>query len=358
MSENVILTNSIFNDLIEAATFASSADNMQPWEFRKKDQTIEVFMAESRKLPTDVDNMFSWISIGAAIQNIVEKASSIGLKAIIESSFEEAMHETVATIKFSAVTGENNLGKWIPERTTNRNPFINKSLGEKDISDLTECIANIKAGLYWTTDQSDFNKVSAMDANLSYIRMEYRLFHDELFNILRFSQKEMERTGYGLSFESLGIPPAAMFFAKMLKNWTINKAISKLGIGKLVAKDLASKLRKCGAICLITSKHHDPAGYIEAGRAMERIWLLAGSKGLSVHPYGVLPQYLTKSEMEPHTFLPRYLDQINKQRATFYSIFPRARNQYPAIILRIGKASAQNTRSNIRLSPQQVMREM
>ena len=66
-----ILTDQLFNELIKSASLAPSADNMQPWEFRRNGDSVEVFAATKRMLPTDVSGMFTWVSIGAAIQNIV-----------------------------------------------------------------------------------------------------------------------------------------------------------------------------------------------------------------------------------------------------------------------------------------------
>ena len=89
----------------------------------------------------------------------------------------------------------------------------------------------------------------------------YLLNFDEALKIARnytrvgrFTQKEIESTRYGLDFESLGVPDFAVIAARQLQHWAINRTISRLGIGRLVAKSLAAKIRHSGALCLITAR--------------------------------------------------------------------------------------------------------
>lgn len=353
-----MLSENLFLELVKAASLASSADNMQPWEFRKRADAIEVFCAHSRTLPTDVNNMFAWMSIGAAIQNLVVAAGAHEMSATVEYNPPDQVEELAAVVRFSAGAGDRGrMVEWIPLRTTNRSPFEPIPLNPSLLSKLTQSLHGLEAGIHWTTAASDLERLAVLDANSSYIRLEHWPLYDELFDILRFSREEVESTRYGLDFESLGVPAAAVFIARQLRYAVVNKAVSRLGIGRLIAKMLASRLPKAGAICLVTALQRNPVAYMEAGRAMEQLWLAATAEGLSVHPYGVLPQYLTKVEVEPGTFLPGHAAIIENHREPFFSIFPGAKSEFPAIVLRVGKAERQSARSNIRLRPEEIIRQ-
>ena len=352
-----MLSEKLFTELVTAASLASSADNMQPWEFRKQADTIQVFCVPSRMLPTDVNDMFAWISIGAAIQNIVVAAAARGLRTTVEYNALEQIHEFAAVIRFLPGGTDDHLADWIARRATNRMPYQTSALSPSLIAKLTDSIEGLKADLYWTTRASELELMATMDANSSYIRLEHKPLYDELFDILCFTQKEIENTRYGLDFQSLEVPAAAMFIARQLQRWSIYNMVSRLGTGKIIAKNLSSRLRKAGALCLVTAQRCDPIAYMEAGRAMQQLWLAATAEGLSIQPYGVLPQYLTKVEVEPETFLPQYAASIQNQREPFFSIFPGAKEQYPAIVLRLGYAAKQSPRSNIRLRPEQIIRQ-
>jgi len=350
-----MLTDQLFKELIKSASMAPSADNMQPWEFRRQSDTVEVYSAVQRMLPTDVSGMFTWVSIGAAIQNIVVISAAHGFKADAEYISPGKAGQPVAVIRLSPGIVKCHLAEWIPQRATNRNNYEALPLEDSVISGLTQSISGLDAGVHWMTEPTGFRLMASMDANSSFIRLEHKPLHDELFDILRFSRKQIEATRYGLDYESLGVPAVAVFIARQLQHWSINKAVSQSGIGRLVAKMLSSKLLKAGALCLITAKRRDPAGYMEAGRTMEQLWLAAAARGLSTHPYGALPQYLTKAEVEPETFLPGHLAVIRSHRAPFYSIFPGAEKEYPAIVLRMGMTKKQSGRSDFRLSPDEII---
>ncbi len=351
-----ILTDQLFSELIRSASLAPSADNMQPWEFSRNEDTIEVFRASQRMLPTDVSGMFTMVSIGAAIQNIVAASAANGFKAEVEYNSPAKNNEMVAVIKLSLGKADCRLADCIPLRATNRNDYSTHPPELSMISGLVQSIEGLNAGIHWMTKPAGFRLMASMDANSSFIRLEHKPLHDELFSILRFSRKQVEETRFGLDYESLGVPAVAVFIARQLQHWSVNKIVSKSGAGRLVAKMLSMKLIKSGALCLISARRRDATGYMEAGRAMEQLWLAATAAGLSVHPYGALPQYLTKAEVEPETFLPEHLALIRSHREPFYSLFPGAEKEYPAIVLRMGMAKKQSARSDVRLRSEAIIR--
>ena len=73
------ISTQLLRRLIEAAGKAPSPDNNQPWAFGRLDNAIQVFHRRERALPSDVRDMFSWIAIGAAIENLALAASANAL---------------------------------------------------------------------------------------------------------------------------------------------------------------------------------------------------------------------------------------------------------------------------------------
>ncbi|NLI36640.1 MAG: hypothetical protein GX416_09050 [Bacteroidales bacterium] len=350
-----MLTEELFLALVEQASLAPSADNMQPWEFRRKNDSIEVYCSPLRMLPTDALSMFSWISIGAAIQNIVLAATKYNLCAKVIYKEVEDTTEPVAVITFSIGTTKSALTDFIRIRNTNRNPFQLESIETNCMERLNQSVEKFDARIHWTTDYKHFKQMAYMDAHSSYIRLAHKPLHDELFHILRFTTKEVNEKHYGLTFESLEVPTIAVRFAKQLRYWSINQMISNLGIGRLVAKHLSTKLMRAGGICLITVSRRNRIAYIEAGRAIEQLWLTVTAEGLSAQPYGVLPQYFTKKDIEPDFFPPLYKKAITAHEKPFYSIFPNAKNEFPALVLRLGRTDKPSLRSDERLPIEEII---
>src|SRR5512133_1624480 len=159
-----MLTDQLFKELIKSAAMAPSADNMQPWEFRRQCDAVEVFPALQRMQPTDVSDMFTWVSIGAAIQNIVVTSSAYGLEPSVEYLSPGKTDQAVAVIKLSPGITDGFLAEWISQRATNRNNYKAEPLEDSVISELTQNIYGLNAAMHWTKDPKSFRLMASMDA--------------------------------------------------------------------------------------------------------------------------------------------------------------------------------------------------
>ena len=351
-----MLTDRIFAELVEAGARAPSADNMQGWEFARHDGAIAIHLARQRMLPTDVGKMFGWVGVGAAAENVVIAAARRGLTARVECRVHGQAVDQPVLVRLAPGGVDDPLADRIAERVTNRCAYDDAPLATPLLDQLAGSVRALDAGVHWATGRANLEQMAAMDASSTYIRLEHRPLHDELFDVLRFSRREVEQTRHGLDFASLGVPFVLVSMARLLRHWSINKLVSRLGLGHVVARLLASRLRTAGALCLITARRPGAAGYVEAGRAMERLWLAATARGLAVQPHGVLPQYLTKAAVEPATLLPRYVAAIDAQRAPFERLFPAAAGERPAIVLRVGRPLGTPAQRSVRLPLDQIVR--
>lgn len=359
-----MITEALLDRLVAAASRAPSADNMQAWVFAGADDAIEVHLEPSRVLPTDVDAMFAWVGLGAAVENLVIAAGHEGFSATVDCGALEGQPGSEApvaeagapvVVRLSAGGSDHHLAAWIEHRETNRGPFDDAPLDPDTLAGLTDAVAELDAGVHWVSGRAALDQLASMDARSTYIRLEHPPLHDELFDILRFSRRELEQTRFGLEFQSLGMPDALVSLARLLRYPSVMKVVSRLGIGHAVARRLSARLRQAGAVCLVTARRPGPAGYLEAGRAMERLWLEATARGLAVQPHGVLPQYLTKLVVEPDGFSPRFAEAMRQHREPFHALFPEARGEHPAMVLRLGRPREYPARRSLRLPVDRVV---
>lgn len=362
-----MISEDLLDRLVAAASRAPSADNMQAWAFARAGDTVNVYLEPSRVLPTDVNAMFAWVGLGAAVENLVITAEHEGFGTAVDcralgagepgsSSPALGLSGTPVTVRLSPNGSDSPLAGWIARRETNRGLYDDAPLDAATLDELTHAVGHLDAGVHWAGGHANLNRMASMDAQSTYIRLEHRPLHDELFDILRFSRRELEKTRFGLDFESLGVPYALVSMARLLRYPSVMKVVSRLGIGRFIARQLAVRLRASGAVCLVTARQSGPAGYVEAGRAMERLWLAATARGLAVQPHGVLPQYLTKLEVEPEGFLPVYAEAMRRHREPFRALFPGARGELPAIVLRVGRPREQPPRRSLRLPVNRLIR--
>jgi len=372
-----MLTEPLLNRLAAAVSRAPSADNMQAWALTAAGDAVELALDPARILPTDVQAMFAWVGLGAAVENLVLAAGREGFDAVVDYARLDAAaaarsrdHDprTAPVVVRLAPKGPHpgitggqdpdqpGLAEWIDRRQTDRGRFDATPLPPDTVEDLTGAAAGLQAGVHWVAGRAGLAELARLDARSTYIRLEHPPLHDELFDILRFSRRDLERTRYGLEFEGLGVPRALVWLARLLRHRWAMVLVSRLGIGRAIARQLAGRLRAAGAVCLLTALRPGPAGYVEAGRAMERLWLQATARGLAVQPHGVLPQYLTKLEAEPDGFSPRFADVMRAHRAPFDQLFPAARGERPAIVLRIGRPRGRTPRRTLRLPVSAILR--
>jgi nitroreductase len=349
-----MLPSARFQAIVEAAARAPSADNMQAWAFRRRADGIDVLLDRSRLLPTDAADMFGWIGVGAAVENATIAAAREGLAARVEPPADA---DAPVVLRLSRDGADDPLAEVLPLRETNRAPYDDAPLPPALLDALAGAARGRDAGVHWIAGRAGLERVAEMDAGSTFIRLEHAPLRDELFDVLRYTREEVERTRFGLDFESLGVPPVFARIARRLRRSALVKVASRLGLGRVMARQMADRLRTAGALCLVTARRGGPAGYVEAGRAMERIWLAATAAGLAVQPHGVLPQYLTKVEVEPGSFLPRHAAILGALRGPFDALFPEARAERPAILLRVGRPTAAPARRSVRLPMERLVRE-
>lgn len=351
----MVINNEVFREMVNAATMAPSSDNMQPWEFINYGTCIEVRCVKERLLKIDVMDMFSWISIGAAIENIVNYSAKIGLNAIVEYN-SDPYKIWAARITFKEDKNIEHFADVIESRTTNRSKFSNNKIGDHIFNKLSKSISNLSCGVSWTNDDVKQGQISQIDEIFSAILLEHAPLFDGFFDTLLFTKKDIENIRVGMDIKSLDIPFLFAFIAKRLKGLKLNRIISRLGMGRFIARTLSSRLKQCGGIIYITAREQSPVGFLEVGRAFERIWLAVTKKDLSAHPYGVIPQYLTMSKIKPESFLDKHIPVIEECRKKFSNIFPEVKGEYPGVMLRIGYTTKISIRTTIRLWPDQVIK--
>ncbi len=351
------MTDDLFGELVAMAARAPSADNMQAWSFGRRGECIEVYLEPSRMLPTDVHGMFGWIGIGAAVENLVIAAARRGFSTSVECAVDPTGERPSVVLQLSLGGSDDPLADVLLERATHRGPYEASPLDAVTLTALTEAAGGVDAGVSWATGAENLKRLARLDASSTWIRLEHQPLKEELFDVLRFTDAEVESTRYGLDFGSLGVPLVFRLLARQLRHGWAHWAACRLGLARLVAFLLASSLRAAGALCLISSSGRHPEGYIAAGRAMERIWLAATALGLGVQPHGVLPQYLTKVEDEPEGFLPAHVRVLNGLREPFDAVFPQGRGGHPAMVLRVGRPRGASDARSVRLRPEQLIRD-
>ncbi len=340
-----MLSRERFRALVAAAHKAPSPDNLQGWAFGLRDGAIEVRLPDAHRLPTDVGDMFSWIGIGAALENLMLQAGAEGLTAAVEvvptsgqGSAGEAAGQLAARVTVAEGGVRDPLVDQLDARVTNRKPFDSEPLDPSLCQRLQTAAVAPGVSLQLLTSKQERTRLGALVADNDWIRMSHQPFHAELFSVFRLSRTEAVTRGDGLDLASLELPVPAGLFLRLVGKWPAAKMLNRIGLAKGFAKGSGNGVVASGAAGLVSTSGDANRDYVAAGRAFQRIWLTATALGLGFQPLGGLSQYLTKVRKERSTFLPEHAAHLDTLQAPFREIFGLG-NGHPALMFRVGRAS-------------------
>lgn len=343
-------------ELIHAATLAPSPDNNQPWQFELlSDGELLLLHDRTRALPSDVNDMFSMIALGAALENLCLAAGRRGWRALVHHPADFGPdaegREVVAVVRFAEGGTLDPLADFIQQRVTCRKPYSRQPVEETFLREMEASIADHPAlRLHWISDRPRIRKLAWLVAAADRIRFEHESFHAELYRQLRFTPKEAEETRDGLDVRCLELPPGGATVLSWLREWPRMRRLNRLGLSRLMSLASAVQVWRTGTVGLLSTAEVSPMRYLSGGRALQRVWLTSSKLGLSFHPLGSLPIYRARLAIpragEHATNHPDLLKVLN-QRIDL--LFPRAVGKGIVMLFRLGQSTTPSIHS-IRLS--------
>ena len=331
-----------FAALVEAARLAPSPDNNQPWAFRLTKAGIDLFHVRDRAIRSDVEHMFAWLAIGAAIENIALAASKIGHTTevdAVQTPAGEAALECVTRLRLSPGAEPDPLADQMVLRTTNRKPYGKTPIEQVVRERLSAAADRPGIRVDWFVDRGAIGELSKLVQSADRIRFETPSFHEELFDVLRFSREDVERTRDGLDVRTLEMPRVAWPLIRWLRRWPRMRTMNRLGASAMFAKMAAQQVRATGALAIISTDEPGDSAYLEGGRAMQRLWLAASAEGLAVQPLGSVPLFVRAGRVDPDRFAAPHREAMRRVSERLSKLMPDAGRRTPVMLMRLGRCT-------------------
>jgi hypothetical protein len=343
----MLLDDHIRNTILNAALYAPSADNSQPWQFTwRENGDLSIFCdpALSGKA-TDKTYVLTDLAIGAVLESIRLQAPLLGFRTEI-TYFPDADPLHVALIEFSELTAEvldgvdSELAKQIPDRHTDRRfPFSGKI--DTDIqAQLSASLNDTNYQLLTFTDKKEIANFIPLIKKAEAVRFKAESLHQELFHTVSFNDPQPAQ---GMTLDMLGIEPFARPVFRYISSWRNMQKLNKIGGSNMIAlRSVSLPIKLSPALCLLTASGEGRLDMLKAGQQLLRFWLAATKLGLSVHPYAA-PGVLTLAKPELEVTLTNELNEVEKGLAD------QLRTSAKAIMFfRIGFKKGQPVRSQRR----------
>lgn len=335
--------------IIQAAVLAPSGENSQPWKFVVKDNFIYLYNVPERDLSFyNFKQYGSYVAHGAAIENILITASYLGYKCLIDLFPNTEDENLVASIKLERSNpSEDPLFSSIPKRVSNRKAYRVVPLENEQREALFSSVRNISGvKFYLIEDKEAIKQLALVGSTNERIMLEARQVHDFFFDHLNWTEKEELEKRYGFYIKTLELPPPIVIAFKLFKHWPVMRFLNLIGFTKLVEKGNADLYATASAFGIIAIDNAQPKNFVLAGRATQRIWLMATKLGLGFQPLTGILFFMQKiSGAEDKDFSQKHVELIKSRYETVRSTFKLEQGTV-AMMFRIGTADPPSARSN------------
>lgn len=256
-------------ELLGAAVRAPSMHNTQPWRFRVAEPTgpIELSVDPDRVLAVaDPAGRAAHIACGAALLNLRVAAAAAGWRPGLRLRPDPGRPLLLAEIRLAEhhepTAWERELSAAIPVRQTNREPFSSEPVPPGIRADLAQAADHEGATLRFP-DHNETVRLLSLVADAERVQLADPAWRDEL---ARWAGGPRDRDGIpgrALGPQSpTGTEPVRHFGQHGRYAW----------------------FEQHPQLAVLSVPAAGPPGWLTAGQALERTWLTATSRGISVSP--------------------------------------------------------------------------
>lgn len=262
--------------LLRYAILAPSSHNSQPWAFRVEGDGIELRIDESRWLrEADPDRRELHLSLGCALENLLLAARHFGHAPVVRHTSEPG-HAVVARVELGPASAdadpEQALFEAIVLRRTVHGAFSTRPLPHELIDEFERSAERLDVRLV-RVEGTDRERVAKLQREADERQMDDEAYRRELG----------EWVGSGALGDSW---PKAR-----IARWVV----THFDLGEREGQDNARLIRQAPMVAVLTTSRDDVESQLRAGRAYERIALLATARNAATHP---LSQILEVPELK------------------------------------------------------------
>ena len=278
--------------LCEAARWAPSADNSQPWRLSWDGEGLAVRYDTARvqNLSFPPESPATLVAMGALLENLHQAAQAAEMD--LESGNRDDAYSWLG-VPASASLQKGCSDHPLFDRHTNRFPFRTDSLP----TSLTDWLLSQNEGgacMTVLSSAQQVRQVARLVGQASEIRFQTQEVHEALGRSLRFSPQEVAAAD-GLDVATLHLPPGGRALLSFVRDWQRMRALNRLGAYKFFAGIEARSFANTSAVLAVVGSA-DRAGSLDAGRLLQRAWIELNRRGLAVHPFYVVADQLFRRD--------------------------------------------------------------
>jgi hypothetical protein len=324
-----VVDKTIIQTLITAACLAPSEGNDQPWKWLYLEQTLFLFNDTGRTGLTP-DDTVSQIALGAATENLLLKAGSLGLEVLAVffppspgkplASFRIYKDETVNRKKDDPFK---NLAEYISSRTTNRKVAGRSDIDRQVLQELSDAAESIQgAKLTFLTGLPEIQEMGELIAKTDRLRLLHPDEHQRYMSQFRWLPQDHARSRDGIDATSLELSPSEFAELKLAKSPEVLRHLIHWKGGRVFEKPALRRIPSVSAFGLLTMKGTHTNPFFEGGRALERVWLTATKLQKGLQPISSpLSMFARLDHGTEKNMLPEMKEELNLLKHQYVKLF-------------------------------------
>jgi nitroreductase len=331
--------------IVDAARWAPSGGNIQPWRFEADANQIRMYLVPERTTTMDVRHRGSYVAIGAALFNARVAAASLKNLGECQLFPEGLPSHHVATL----LMGESTDYEIAPLEPRVRTRVANRKIGDAEPIDneilklLSRGVEREGSRLRLAVSRPQIDALADVLAESDRIRFLLPKLHREMVGELRFpGQDSLDE---GLDVRTLELSPPEMAALELLRRPDVMEHLAEWRAGQGLGARTRAIVSSSSALAVVTMPRSDPAWYVRGGAAVERMWLTAEQHGLAVQP--VSPVFLYAVDEKDFLRLggERHVDTLFDLSQRFNELWDLDDGEHVALVLRLSHAPPPSIRS-------------
>jgi molybdopterin/thiamine biosynthesis adenylyltransferase len=330
----------------EAAALAPSGGNAQPWRLAPTSSGLDIHLDPSRTSSMDVAFRGSYVAIGAATLNARIAAAAHGFSVAVHhfpDGTEESVVSRIELTECDAGPRMERLYSLVRARSTNRHPGDGRPIDRTVVDDLRDAVGAEGGRLHLLTDRRDLTEYAELLADSDRLRFLTPHLHEEMMGELRWPG--LDDLHDGIDVRTLELDDSDLAKLAVARRSDVMAQLAAWGGGRALGDTSRERVPTSSAVAVITVNDAHPASYVRGGSAVQRLWLEAMDKGLSVQPVSPVSVFALDDRELEELVPPPNSRRLRAVTAGIRGLFGLSEDEVVALFVRISHSPPPSLRS-------------